>query len=262
MLNWLSYPRAVLAVPLVAAITLTLSLVAVVTAVITRSSRAIDFVINELWAKSVLWLVGVAVEVRGQEHVPQGGKGFLLLFNHTSLLDIPVLFGNFPRSFRFGAKIELFRVPLFGAAMRACGILPIDRNNRSQVMQVYEQAITRVDAGECFALAPEGTRQDAQTLGRFKRGPFEFALNAQMNVLPVVIAGVPRILPKQSLLANAGRWRRTVLVEITPPISSTQFHRPGPGEDSRPVLDVFQAVVRDQMGPVLERLNAEVVALD
>src|SRR5262249_3071730 len=147
-----------------------------------------DFVCIQMWAKPLLWVSGVKLEIRGRENVAQGGKGFLILFNHSSNYDIPVLF-CFPRSFRFGAKVELFKIPFFGRAMKMCGVLPIDRGNREKVMQVYENAISRVEKGECFALAPEGTRQNQPRIGSFKRGPFEFALNAKMDVVPVVIAG-------------------------------------------------------------------------
>ncbi len=68
--------------------------------------------------------------------------------------------------------------------MELCGVLPIDRGNRNKVMKVYENAIARVNRGEAFALAPEGTRQKQVELGRFKRGPFEFAINAQMDIVP------------------------------------------------------------------------------
>jgi 1-acyl-sn-glycerol-3-phosphate acyltransferase len=205
------------------------------------------------WSLPIILLAGVQVEVRGIEHVRKTGKGFLLLFNHTSLLDIPILFGYFPRSFRFGAKIELFKIPFFGADMRACGVLPIDRANRNKVMKVYEEAIARVESGESFALAPEGTRQSAAQLGKFKRGPFEFAINARMDIVPVVVSGVLDVLPKHSVFVNAGRFRRKVIIAIAPPVSA--------GEYTADTMDDLVEKVRAEMEPLFYQLNSELVGL-
>ncbi len=83
-------------------------------------------------------------------------------------------------------------------------------------MEVYRQAITRVNNGESFALAPEGTRQKQPRLGKFKRGPFEFAIQAQMDVVPVVLAGAYDVLPKKAIFVGAGRWRHRVILQILP----------------------------------------------
>jgi 1-acyl-sn-glycerol-3-phosphate acyltransferase len=191
--------------------------------------------------------MGIDVEVRGEEFVRKDGKGFLILFNHSSLLDIPVLYGFFPRPFQFGAKVELFKIPLFGKAMELCGVLPIDRSNRYQVMKIYEGAIARVNNGEVFALAPEGTRQESVELGKFKRGPFEFAYNAKMEVVPTVVAGVLHALPKKSVWINLGKWRRKIILQVTPPVE--------------PMADLiaFQERVRAQKEPVLAQLNQELL---
>jgi 1-acyl-sn-glycerol-3-phosphate acyltransferase len=253
MLNWilkgLSYPRSVLFTLWALVFTLFMSVVVLAVAVLIRVRKILDVVIIYGWSRPLVWPAGVRVEVRGAEHIRKTGKGFLILFNHSSLYDIPVLYGYFPRSFRFGAKIELFKIPLFGPAMRACGVLPIDRGNRNKVMQVYDQAISRIHNGECFALAPEGTRQDGIQLGKFKRGPFEFAINAQSDVVPVVLAGALKVLPKHSVWANMGHWRQTVILQITPPIAASEYTI----EQS----EALQERVRSQMEPVFNQLNAE-----
>jgi len=249
-LDWLSYPRAVIITILGGIETLLLSIFVVMLACITRSQKALDPILVYVWPRPLLWLGGVRVDVRGGEHVPRGGKGFLLLFNHTSMVDILVLYGYFPRPFRFGAKIELFKIPFFGKAMEVCGILPIDRGNRNKVMKVYDQAIARVNRGECFALAPEGTRQeDVNALGKFKRGPFEFAINAQMDIVPVVVVGALKVMPKHSLWLNAGRFRRRILVHIAKPVPTAGY--------TMDQVDELQERVRSEMAPTFVQLNSE-----
>lgn len=248
MLDSLSYVRAPLATLVILIFTLIQSVTVIVTSFLTRSLRVIDFVMVNLWAKPVLALGGVTFEIRGADRVDKTGKGFLLLFNHSSHMDIPVIF-CFPRSFRFGAKIELFKIPFFGRAMRNVGVLPIDRGNRSKVMKVYEGAIERVAKGECFALAPEGTRQPEPKIGPFKRGPFEFALNARMDIVPVVLAGAYEVLPKDGFVVNLGKWRRKVIMEILPKVSTETY--------TMETIEELMNLVRERMSETFERNHRE-----
>ncbi|MGE3756278.1 MAG: lysophospholipid acyltransferase family protein, partial [Pseudobdellovibrionaceae bacterium] len=115
----------------------------------------------------------VKIRVHGKENLPKAGG--LVLFNHQSLIDIIIL-QYITGRIKFGAKIELFKVPFFGPAMRLSGMLPIARDNVQDVIRVYKEAEARAAQGELFALAPEGTRQKVDQLGPFKSGPFIFAI--------------------------------------------------------------------------------------
>lgn len=168
--------------------------------------------IRYFWAKPLLWFLGIEVEVRGLERF-KTQVGSIVIFNHASHMDIPILFSVSPKSIFFGAKIELFKLPFFGWAMRAVGALPIDRRQRSKVMKVYEAAIPRLKKGTSFALAPEGTRQTQPVIGSFKRGPFEFASQAETVLQPVVISGALRILPNHKILPNTRAIKSKVIVE-------------------------------------------------
>jgi 1-acyl-sn-glycerol-3-phosphate acyltransferase len=134
--------------------------------------------------------------------------------------------------------------------MKLCGVLPIDRGNRSAVMQVYANAESRVEKGEVFALAPEGTRQNEAAIGKFKRGPFEFAINAKATIVPVTLAGVYEVLPKSSIWLNLGRWKRNVLMEIGTPVPAQEW----PIEK----VDELQARVRQEMVATFTRLHSEI----
>lgn len=245
----LSYPRGLLVTAFMAIHTFVVSIIVLFLAGVVRNRRIVDIGIVWLWSMPMIILSGTRVEVRGKENAGDDPLGFLILFNHSSLMDIPVLYAYFPRSFRFGAKIELFKIPFFGKAMELCGVLPIDRGNRNKVMQVYENAIARVKNGEAFALAPEGTRQKQATLGKFKRGPFEFAINAQMDIVPVVVAGAYDVLPKDGFLINIGRWRRKIIVQILPRVPTRGI--------SIEQVEGLVDKVRSQMDPVYVQLNEE-----
>lgn len=174
------------------------------------------------WSKVVLWFYGVDVIHDGLDKIPAEG-GAILLFNHQSHFDVPAVTAYSGRTLRYGAKIELFRIPFFGPAIRASGCLPIARDNRAEVLRIYDEAAARFKEGVVFALAPEGTRQAEPVLGTFKKGPFIFAVKSKVPVVPVVIEGADRVLPKGAILVNLGRWRRTIRVrglEAIYPLSS------------------------------------------
>src|ERR1019366_3026583 len=103
---------------------------------------------------------------------------------------------------------------------------------------------------ESFALAPEGTRQDGAELGRFKRGPFEFAINAKSEIVPVVLAGALKVFPKHSIWVNLGRWRRRVIMQIIPPVAASEY--------TMETVDDLQERVRAEMAAVYARLTDEI----
>lgn len=179
-----------------------------------------DF-IYRTWGKGCVGLFGVEVELRGAPHFPApGSPGAICLFNHTSNFDIPVVNSVLRGSVRWGAKIELFKIPIFGSILRAMGVLPIARNHREEVLKVYSETIPRVKGGECFLLAPEGTRKDGSQIFPFKSGPFIFAIEAQCPLLPVVIYGAWKVQSRGQLFPTWGQWRNRVIVQVLPPIST------------------------------------------
>lgn len=214
----------------------------VISLLVLRAPRKIvDFAVGPLWCYPMIKLSGVVPEIQGQENVPKN-KGFLFLFTHCSHMDIPFLFVCSPKSFRYGAKASLFKIPLFGKAMELAGTLPITREDRSKVMEVYKSAEKRVANGEAFALAPEGGRREGDEIKKFKSGPFIFAINAKMPVVPVVICGMDRVLPKGSILINKKRWTKKVGVRFLPPVDMAKV----PIEEMKRVKEqIREDVVRE-----------------
>jgi 1-acyl-sn-glycerol-3-phosphate acyltransferase len=251
MLKILSYPRGILLSLFIGLYTIFMSAIVLLLLQLGYARTRVDRVVQRQWAQLIMWLSNVDVEVRGADHIPSTKAGFLALFNHTSHVDIITLYGYLPRAVRFGAKIELFKVPFFGRAMLGMGAIPIDRRLREKVLQLYQAAIPRVADGDAFALAPEGTRQQEEKLGRFKYGPFVFAVQAQMNIVPVVIAGAYDVLPKNALWFNVGRWRRKIIMEILKPVATEGL--------SEADLEPLQASVHESMHQTLERLKLELL---
>ena len=202
------------------------------------NSRAVDDWIIEMWGRGSCFFSGVNVRVIGSENIPKD-SGCIFLFNHSSLYDVFAIQGFVKRGLRFGAKIELFKIPMFGMIMRRVGMLPIDRRNRSAVLRIYEMARDLIAKGNCYALAPEGTRSETNKLAPFKTGPFILGIEAQAPLVPVVVEGASEILPKGAFLPNATRWTTTIQLRILPPISTKNYTLERRYE--------LQAIVRQEM---------------
>ena len=86
------------------------------------------------WARSILWTSRVRVSVSGADRIAPG-RPYILMANHQGNYDIPILLAHLPVEFRWLAKAELFRIPVFGGAMRAIGCIAIDRADRESAFQ-------------------------------------------------------------------------------------------------------------------------------
>lgn len=212
--KWLSYPRGVIAGVLVLVSIFLWGVWMIVSTLLFNSARHQDKILYT-WAMLVKYMFNIELTVDGTENLT--GHGVLFLFNHTSHFDIPIFYMAVRRRARFGAKIELFKIPVFASVMRIMGTLPIARGEREKVLQLYKDSIERVAQGESFILAGEGTRQPDPGVGRnFKSGPFIFAIGGQFPIQPLVFHGASEILPKNKLFPGWGRWINPVHVAILP----------------------------------------------
>ena len=154
------------------------------------------------WASVLIRAAGVELVVHGREHAE--GAPHIFVANHGSWCDIPAL-GTILTRFKFVAKAELARVPLFGAAVRAIGSVYIDRGNRSSSVESLRVAAEKIHGGASVVIFAEGTRGTGYPLRPFKKGAFVLAINAQVPVVPVVIHGAIDVLPRGGFGVRAGR---------------------------------------------------------
>lgn len=121
-----------------------------------------------LWARITLRVSGVRIV----QHNPERKLGARHIFavNHVANYDVLVIAATL-RWVKFVAKAELFRIPLFGKAMLAAGMVPIERSNRKAAFGSYTLATKRVDMGASVAVYPEGTRGNAYPFARSRRAP-------------------------------------------------------------------------------------------
>jgi 1-acyl-sn-glycerol-3-phosphate acyltransferase len=167
------------------------------------------------WSIAVMRAVGVKVRVHGMENV-KGGQPYIFASNHVSWFDVPSLAKILPRN-KFIAKSELFKVPIFGRAMRAVGMIEIQRENRKAAFGAYDVAAERIRAGNSVVVFPEGTRGHEYPLRPFKKGPFVLAIAAGVPIVPIIVHGTIEIMPRHSLWVHPG----TIDIHLLEPVSTT-----------------------------------------
>ncbi len=164
-------------------------------------------------ARNLSRLCGVRVQVRGLQHLGRGP--YMFTPNHQSHFDIAALLGFLPGNNRFAAKRELFAQPVLGAVLRTLGMIPIDRDNPLEAIQLLNRL---TDDRFSTIIFPEGTRSRDGNLQPFKKGPFVAAIHLGVPVVPVVCKGTQQVMPKGRYLSI---WPGRVEVVVLEPIPTT-----------------------------------------
>ena len=183
------------------------------------------------WGRTFVRRGGWKFRVEGLENLPPGGA--VLVVNHQSIVDIPMLLTAFPRPVGFLAKRELGEIPLFGKAMAAAGNLFIDRDDPRDAVRMLREAGTRLRDGRLVVVFPEGTRSVDGSIGEFRPGAFYLAQKSGAPVVPVYIDGGYRALPKGSIRVRPAEF----LVRVLPPLSSGE----GAGGSKERIADAVRA---------------------
>jgi len=159
---------------------------------------------GKLWGRVALFFAGVRVEVQGAEKIPRDVP-LIFMGNHRSNFDILVLYAGLPHHFSWIAKEELFRIPLFGYAMKRAGYLPLDRSDGRRALKTMEAAAEKIRGGVSVVIFPEGTRSMDGNLLPFKRGGFLLAARAGVPVVPFTINGSARVNPPKQVKIKPGK---------------------------------------------------------
>jgi 1-acyl-sn-glycerol-3-phosphate acyltransferase len=156
-----------------------------------------------LWGRLCVWGTGCPVFVEGLDRLDPSRR-YVVMANHQSALDIPVLMAVLPAPWRtvFWAKQSLFRVPVLGWAMRMLGHMPIDRVNRQLAGRMLADTLRRIEDGRSVVVFPEETYGPGERLLSFQRGGFVFAIKTRLEILPVGLLGTRSALAPGSRLVS------------------------------------------------------------
>lgn len=141
-------------------------------------------------------------EWHGTDNLPPEGTGCVVVANHISHVDFLTsahLLWDHGRAPRFLAKASLFRIPVLGRIVRACGQIPVYRDS-SDAAKAYRSAVEAVGSGECVLIYPEGTITRSPDLWPMtgRTGAARVALETGCAVIPVAQWGPQDILAPYS----------------------------------------------------------------
>ena len=148
--------------------TLVLGILVIVLSFFVRSGNPLHK-IARFWGKSILVVSRIKVSVKGLSNIDPSSP-YIYMPNHQSNFDIPVLLGHLTVQFRWLAKMELFKIPIFGRAMRKAGYISINRYHRESAFESLKVAADKIKSGVSVLIFPEGTRSRDGQIGRFQRG--------------------------------------------------------------------------------------------
>jgi 1-acyl-sn-glycerol-3-phosphate acyltransferase len=133
------------------------------------------------------------LEAVGVENIPARGP-VLIVANHSSVLDPPLIGGASDRQLTYLAKAELFKIPLFGALIRGLNARPIRREGADP--GALRTARHVLEEGGALLVFPEGTRGEEGVIRPAKPGAGLLAVSSGAAVVPVYVKGSGRAWPK------------------------------------------------------------------
>ncbi|MEM8604260.1 MAG: lysophospholipid acyltransferase family protein [Cyanobacteria bacterium P01_H01_bin.121] len=155
--------------------------------------------------------------IYGAEHVPQQGP-VVVVSNHASDFDPPILSCCVRRPVAYMAKAELFQVPVFKQAISLYGAYPVKRGASDR--QALKSAIAYLHQNWATGIFLQGTRTPDGRITNPKLGAALIAAKAQAPLLPVCLWGTHRIVRKGQYLPKPIPLTIRIGEPIPPPASS------------------------------------------
>src|SRR6476620_2380578 len=172
--------------------------------------------IYRTWMHVFFFLSGLRLRVKGKENFSPG-ENYIVVFNHNSMIDVPVSVPFMPGANKTIAKVELAKTPVFGLLYKRGSVL-VDRKREDSRKMSYIKMKEVLDMGLHMCIYPEGTRnKTSQPLQRFHDGAFKLAVETGKAVIPAVIFNTTKVLPTNKTFFF---WPQRVEMHFLPSIES------------------------------------------
>jgi len=166
-----------------------------------------------MWGRGLLRAVPARLRIVGERGFDRR-QPYIVVSNHLSLMDIPILYGWLDLDLKWVMKKELRKVPMIGGGCAMLGHIFLDRGNHQAAVEELQQVKDRLLPGTSILFFPEGTRSRSGELQAFKLGAFRMARDIDLPILPITLKGADRILPPDNIQLRPG----TATMIIHPPI--------------------------------------------
>lgn len=186
---------------------LTLLAIPVLLACVLFGSRD-AFLSYGVWMMKVgRFILGIPLDVEGLDRLDKKTP-YVLMSNHLSFLDAPLLVTVVDRHVRFIVKRFVFRIPVLGLGMSYSGYVPLDKEGAGEGRKRIARAARLIrEKGYSFLIYPEGSRSSDGTLRPFRRGGFYLALDSGTPIVPVSIKGTYELMPRKTRHIRRGPVR-------------------------------------------------------
>lgn len=208
----------------------------------TRSLRKSRNFATSLFADLGSAISGLELDVDGEENV-WTDRPCVFVFNHQSQADVLIMASLLRRDMAGVGKKEIGNVPILGKLFEWGGTVLIDRENTTSALEAMKPLVDVMrNEGRCVCIAPEGTRSTSTNLGRFKKGAFHLAMQAEVPIVPVVIHNAIDVSPRGQFVFRPA----TVKVTVLPAVDTSDWKASTISEHVDFVRDMF-LVELDQM---------------
>ncbi|PJI07353.1 MULTISPECIES: lysophospholipid acyltransferase family protein [Clostridium] len=164
------------------------------------------------WSKHILKVIGIKVNVKGLENIPEGTCVFIS--NHQSNLDFLAIMGIIDKQIGFIAKREILKIKIVSGWMKMMHCVFIDRNDIRKSLMAINEGVENLDKGYSMAIFPEGTRSKSSNMGEFKKGSLKLATKANAVVVPIAIDGAYKLFEDVGGKIRSGVINMSILEPI------------------------------------------------
>lgn len=155
------------------------------------------------WGRGLLRAVPVRVRIHGRDNIDPD-KPYVVVINHLSLIDIPLLYGWLPLDLTWIMKKEVAKIPVIATGAALLGHVLIDRSDHQQAVRTLLRLEEALRPGTSLLFFAEGTRSRSGRLQPFKMGAFHMAHDLSLSILPVTIIGTGRVLSADTMQLHPG----------------------------------------------------------
>ncbi|MEX2244690.1 MAG: lysophospholipid acyltransferase family protein [Fimbriimonadaceae bacterium] len=163
-------------------------------------SVRVAYPLLKLFVRVMMFVLG-PLRVRSRGNVPQSG-GLLILSNHISDIDPPVVQISCKRPIHFMAKSELFEVPVLGRLLRWFHAFPVKRGEPDRA--AIKHAISLLHEGEAVCIFPEGQLSEDGLLQPLLPGAALIVRKAGVPVICVGLRNTNRVMPYRRVVPRPG----------------------------------------------------------
>ena len=205
--------------------------------------------LNRGWSKLFIWMWGMPVDIVKKNPLP-AGQPCVYVANHSSYIDIPLLFKAIPGWLNIMGKSSLAKVPVWGPIFGRAYIV-VDRDNAMSRGRAMVQARRSLEAGRPVIIFPEGSisKKPGEQLEEFKEGAFQLAIAAGVPLVPITMTLNHRFMPDVAGLRVRYSPLQIILHE---PISTTGLTSADAPALKQHVADIIASAFRPEAAGIPE----------